>query len=59
LGWGPLAGIHFKINDRLWITTEASFQLLAGLKGSADTDVNFAFQTQFLAPATVFMGYRF
>ncbi|KAA3637873.1 MAG: hypothetical protein DWQ02_06065 [Bacteroidetes bacterium] len=59
LGWGPLAGIHFKINEQLWISTEASLAILFGLEGNSQGDANFAVQTQFSPPATVFLGYRF
>lgn len=59
IGWGPLAGIHFKINEHLWITTEASFNMLLGLEGNSFGDASFAVQTQFNPPATFFLGYRF
>lgn len=59
LGWGPLAGIHFKINDQLWISTEASLAILFGLEGNSVGNANFAVQTQFSPPATLFLGYRF
>jgi hypothetical protein len=59
IGWGPLAGIHFMINEHLWITTEASFNILLGLEGNSVGDASFAIQTEFNPPATIFLGYRF
>lgn len=58
-GGGPLVGIHFKINERLWVSTEAAFHLLAGFKNKGEDNLDYAIQTAFLAPTTVFLGYRF
>ena len=59
LGWGPLAGIHFKINEHLWISTEANIMLLTGYDINSDKVGSFGLQTRFEPPSTIFLGYRF